>query len=237
MLTGYQHPPTYHPTGDTAADFSCSSEVYDANLARYLPQDRGAPILDVGCGWGQFLWWLRQRGYTNARGIDLGADQERHCRALGLDVIQVGDSTAFLRDCSAQFEMITLHHVIEHMPAHEGLDFLRATRQSLCAGGLIVVQTPNMGAVSAGFARYIELTHATGYTENSLGEALGHAGFHVTAVFGGRTPVRARPRRLFLLGLQVACRLLWRIMLVSELGSDAPRVLQKNLFAVAYRPV
>jgi hypothetical protein len=43
------------------------------------------------------------------------------------------------------------------------------------------------------------------------------------------------PKRLLWIGLQSCLRALWRIALFSELGSDGPRVLTKNLYAVAHR--
>src|SRR5688572_31684976 len=131
MIKGYQHPVNYQASGDVAADLKYAAEIYDSNLGKYPPQDKHAAILDVGCGWGQFLLWLRAKGYTAARGIDLGDEQERYCRSLGLNVTQVEDSTAFLKSHPTQFQMISMHHVIEHMPASEGVELLRAAYSAL----------------------------------------------------------------------------------------------------------
>lgn len=235
MLSDYQHPITYQPTGDVARDYRHSSEVFEATLTPHLPPDKGAPILDVGCGWGQFLWWLREKGYAAARGIDVGLEQERHCRSIGLDVECVADSKKFLLDHPGRFELIGLHHVIEHMPVEQGVEVLRAARAALRDGGRIIVQTPNMSSVSAGYTRHIEITHVTGYSETSLHEALSLAGFRVTDLFGNKTPLRLTPRRLLWRALQTLSTTAWGLMLTAELGSDRPRVLQKNLFAVGVK--
>ena len=92
-----------------------------------------------------------------------------------------------------------------------------------------------MNAASANYERYIELTHVTGYTDSSLAELLQVAGFHNINVYGSRTPFKAHPKRLLWLGLQTVSRILWRSLLIAELGSDAPRVVSKNLYAVGYR--
>src|SRR4051812_43231134 len=42
---------------------------------RHLPKDKNAMILDIGCGDGNFVYWMQQAGYTNAHGIDLSAEQ------------------------------------------------------------------------------------------------------------------------------------------------------------------
>jgi hypothetical protein len=125
-----------------------------------------------------------------------------------------------------------MHHIIEHIEPFQGLALLRSAYDSLRKNGRIIVQTPNMNATSANFSRYIEITHVTGYTDSSLAEALQLSGFKHISVYGNRTGFRWQPKRLAWLGLQKASRFLWRLMLFAELGSDAPRTLTKNLYAV-----
>ena len=228
----YSHPATVIPSGDVGVDFRTPIEEYDYNLTQYLPRDEDAPILDVGCGWGQFLFWLRLRGYTNAHGIDVGAGQEQHCRALGLSVTRVADSREFLEAHPNEYALITLHHLIEHVDAREGVQLLRAAFNSLRPGGRVILQTPNMSSIGALYLRYIELTHVIGYTEHSLHQIVLLAGFTKVCIFGNRTAKKFKPRRLIFLMMQACARLVWRTMLVAELGSEAPRHLQKNLFAV-----
>lgn len=182
-------------------------------------------------GGAYLLWWLRGREYEAAEGIDLGAVQVQHCRELGLAVAQSNDSAEFLKSCPEQFDLVTINYVIEHMDTENGLELLKAAHLSLRRGGMVLVQTPNMCAVSASYARHIEITHVNGYRDSSIREALGVAGFQNVNVWGSKTPVRLKPRRLLWIGLQAASRLLWRAMLVGELGSDALRILTKNLYA------
>lgn len=234
-MNQYQHPPTFRATGDLSGDFRHAAEDYDVNVAPLLPTDLGSRILDVGCGWGQFLWWLRQRGYRAIEGIDLGEDQVRNCNELGITVEQTTDSAEYLAARREQFDVITMHHIIEHVEPSLGLDLLRAAYSALRPGGRVIVQTPNMNATSSNFSRYIELTHVTGFTDSSLAEALAVAGFVGVRVYGNKTPFGWSPKRIIWLGLQRASRLLWRTMLFAELGSDAPRILTKNIYGVGER--
>ena len=86
-----------------------------------------------------------------------------------------------------------------------------------------------MSAISAGFSRHIEVTHVNGYAETSLHEVLLVANFSDIRVFGNATPFHLTPKRIIWRALQASSRFLWRVMLISELGSDTPRVLTKNL--------
>jgi 2-polyprenyl-3-methyl-5-hydroxy-6-metoxy-1,4-benzoquinol methylase len=231
----YQHPITFKSSGNLVLDYQFAFADYETNLTPYLPANREAKILDIGCGWGQFLSWLKQKNFHNLEGIDVGADQIEHCQSIGLNASCAPNSLLFLREKSETYDLITLHHVIEHMPPTIGIELLKAICNSLRPGGTAIIQTPNMSAISAGFSRYIEVTHVTGYTDSSLHEALLLAGFTQAVVFGSRTPFKLTPKRVAWVALQSCFRLLWRAALFSELGSDAPRILTKNLYAVAYR--
>jgi len=168
----YQHPITFKSSGNLALDYQFAFADYETNLTPYLPADRAAKILDIGCGWGQFLSWLKQKNFHNLEGIDVGADQIEHCRSIGLNASCATDSLLFLREKSETYDFITLHHVIEHMPPTIGIELLKAICHSLRPGGTAIIQTPNMSSISAGFSRFIEVTHVTGYTDSSLHEAL-----------------------------------------------------------------
>jgi 2-polyprenyl-3-methyl-5-hydroxy-6-metoxy-1,4-benzoquinol methylase len=231
----YQHPVTFHATGNLSQDYQFAFADYETNLTAHLPPDRNAKILDIGCGWGQFLSWVKEKGFSQLEGIDIGVDQAQHCQAIGLNAAQVPDPLSYLRDRVQTYDVVTMHHVIEHLPPANGLEMLKAIYNSLRPGGIAIIQTPNMSAISAGFSRFIEITHVTGFTESSLHEALLLAGFAQASIFGNRTPLRFTPRRLMWLSLQSCLRTLWRVALFSELGTDAPRILTKNLYAVACR--
>src|SRR6185436_12641754 len=55
-----------------------------------------APVLDAGCGRGEFLGLLREAG-IEARGVDADADMVAYARGEGLDVTQA-DALAHLEE-------------------------------------------------------------------------------------------------------------------------------------------
>ena len=55
-------------------------------LSQRFGSRRDVSILDAGCGTGGMLDYLRQRGYTNLRGIDGSTDAVAFCRERDLDV-------------------------------------------------------------------------------------------------------------------------------------------------------
>jgi 2-polyprenyl-3-methyl-5-hydroxy-6-metoxy-1,4-benzoquinol methylase len=99
------------------SDASAAFPDYDLNLRPLLPANRDAAILDLGCGMGQFLAYLKARGYQRVTGIDLSRSQIDYCHAQGLLNAQlVDDSIAFLAGQQQQFAAIVAIDVIEHIP-------------------------------------------------------------------------------------------------------------------------
>jgi O-antigen chain-terminating methyltransferase len=73
------------------------------------------PILDVGCGRGEWLELLREEG-LHARGLDINRVLIGQCRERGLEVVE-GDVMTYLRSLpDASLGAVTGCHIIEHLP-------------------------------------------------------------------------------------------------------------------------
>src|SRR5437016_10829600 len=70
-------------------DFSLSLEQAQSRKHEYVAEqigiDPGRRILDLGCGWGPLLAFIRRRGALGV-GVTLSRAQVRSCRRHGLDV-------------------------------------------------------------------------------------------------------------------------------------------------------
>jgi O-antigen chain-terminating methyltransferase len=108
-----------------------------------------SPILDVGCGRGEWLEVLRQAGLA-ARGIDLNPILVDRCQRAGLDVVR-GDAVAYLRELpTGSLGAVTAFQVIEHLPFEVFLDFLHQAVRVLRSGGVVIFETPNPENVIVG---------------------------------------------------------------------------------------
>ena len=83
-------------------------------LGPYLPSDRNARILEIGCGMGYTLTLLQEMGYTRAEGIDIDPGQTKACETKKLNITLVNDSEAFLRERPESYEIIIALDVLEH---------------------------------------------------------------------------------------------------------------------------
>ena len=120
--------------------------------------DRG-PVLDIGCGRGEFLDLLRERGleYT---GIDPDPDMVGRCRAKGHERVEVSDANSYLEKCADDsIGAIFCAQVIEHMPYEELVRFYGLGLRKLRPGGLFILETVNPHSVPALKTFWVDPTH------------------------------------------------------------------------------
>ena len=132
----------------------------------YLPFLRKAragtqarPVLDVGCGRGEWLELLRE-GKLEAIGIDLNEAMVAQCKERGLKVVQ-GDAIEFLRDLPDRSQgAVTGFHIIEHLPLEVLIQLLMHSRRVLRPGGIAIFESPNCKNLMVGACNFnIDPTH------------------------------------------------------------------------------
>ena len=106
--------------------------------AMYLRVRFGARLLEIGCGSGRQLEFLRQLGWR-VEGLDLDPVAVKVASARGLTV-----HTGSLKEQNfpdQYFDAVVSSHVIEHV--HDPIGLLRECGRVLRPGGKLVVITPN----------------------------------------------------------------------------------------------
>ena len=149
-----------------------------------------APVVDLGCGRGEFLDLLRERGVT-AIGVESNAQMVAECRAQGLDVFQT-DLLSFLREQeSGWLGGIFAAQVAEHLPPPVLQAMAREAYRALRPGGLLVLETVNPRSVTGFLEVYNrDLTHERPLHPDTLSFLLAAEGFTDVQVMM-RSPVEA----------------------------------------------
>lgn len=215
---------------------------YHRLLQAYLPFDKAAVVLDLGCGMGLAINALRQLGYQNISGIDSDKNQVALAQATGLSVDHVEGAVAFLQKKDARWDLVLCLDVLEHIPKGEQLGFASAIVGALKPGGRAIFSVPNASSALASRWRYIDWTHETSFTEHSIDFLLFSAGFAKVRVFPYEFATRPRlawlPRKSTLLWAMFRFYRLWRRgEMIAELGPDQGKAipLSLNLLVVADR--
>jgi len=146
--------------------FRGSQEEIKRRLRVYLPIIRRQgigretmPILDVGCGRGEWLELLREEG-LKAWGVDSNRILVEWCRQRGLEVKENDVLAALHQLPDSSLGAVTGFHIIEHLPIEKLVELLNQTVRILRPGGLVIFETPNPQNVLVGSCNfYFDPTH------------------------------------------------------------------------------
>lgn len=201
-------------------------------IASYLPGNKDANILDLGCGHGAFLYFLAQAGYRNAIGIDTSAEQIDAARQQGIQNALQGDAFEYL--CGLQSEsvdIVIVFDLLEHLDKQELLDFADQIFRVLRAGGICVAHVPNAEGLQGMRTRFGDLTHSLAFTRSSVRQLFQTIGFSRIECFEERPVTHGLT--------SIIRRLIWdvgtlpiRLLFAAETG-DAAVILSSNLLVRA----
>ncbi len=148
--------------------------------ARYFPLfadlPKAAAILDLGCGPGRTMQFLKSKGFTNVVGVDISEEQTAIARNRGLNAI-TADVNDFLVQHSNEYDMIIMIDVVEHFTKLELLDLFKLIHYSLKRGGIVIYQTCNGEGLYPNQIMFGDLTHMTILSAGSSEQLLRACGF------------------------------------------------------------
>lgn len=147
--------------GHFAEKFRGPEEYVREGQRFYVPWFAGrGPVLDIGCGRGEFLELMREAGVP-ARGIDLNPESIAICRAKGLHA-EEADLFAYLDDLAdASLDGIFCAQVVEHLPPQRLPEFIRLAAAKTRRGGVLVLETPNPECLAIFAVHfYLDPTHS-----------------------------------------------------------------------------
>lgn len=141
-------------------DFRGTRALISARQTMYLPyfKDCTEPVLDIGCGRGEFLRILKDQNVP-AFGIDMYPEYVVEGELHGLDV-RLGDGIAFLKNADMRFGGIFAAQLIEHISFAELQTLCLTAHEKLVSGGYLILETPNptcLAMFTSNF--YLDPTH------------------------------------------------------------------------------
>lgn len=222
----------------TTAGFAPRAAMLRRLIRMHLPTDRSAVILDLGCGHGALIYFLREAGYDNVQGVDVSPEQVAEAGRLGIEGIRQGDLQEALRALpSLSQDVVIGFDVIEHFSKDELLPLVDEVFRVLKPDGRWIIHAPNGESPFCGAIRYGDMTHEQAFTRHSLAQLLLSSGFsRVVCHESGPVPhgLKSALRCLAWQVIRWGMRL-WLAAETGDLGRDA--VYTRNLLAVAFKPV
>ncbi len=137
-------------------------------------------FLELGCGTGLLLFYLKEKGVKDFIGVDqekkvlefMPPELAEHVRIASIDdyLNSRGEKT---------FDRIALLDAFEHFPSIEGVALLEKLRAALTPDGRVVIRVPNMSSPWGVRHQFGDLTHKAAYTPDSIRQAAMAAGYGV----------------------------------------------------------
>jgi 2-polyprenyl-3-methyl-5-hydroxy-6-metoxy-1,4-benzoquinol methylase len=147
--------------------------------------------LDVGCAAGELL--LAMRGESGCRmiGIEPSRAYREHGASLGIELFESLEQFTRESDAAGGIDLVTMSHVLEHMP--DPIGTLRQIRRDVLAGhGHLYVEVPNLFVHTS-----FEPAHLFAFHARTLKEILAQGGFDTIRCFAHGRP-RPDPRPHYL---------------------------------------
>lgn len=154
--------------------------VYKEKILRsFLP--KAESILDIGCGTGDFLSYMKQRG-AEVQGVEPDADARNLANSKGINVIEPGQ----LASLNKKFRIITMWHVLEHV--HLLKERMEQFETLLEEGGIIIIAVPNLKSFDAAYygpywAAYDVPRHLYHFSHKNMNQLFSNYGFKEVGCF------------------------------------------------------
>ncbi len=158
----------------TVKRYSLSKKV--ALMEKYSGEER--TVLDFGAGTGDFLYVAQEKGWK-VSGVEPNWGARKKASEKGVNLID-----KIQKDHSGRYNLITLWHVLEHLPNLE--DHIDQLSKLLLPGGTIIVAVPNFNSYDAKhyqefWAAYDVPRHLWHFSRTAIQKLFGSSGMEVVA--------------------------------------------------------
>lgn len=202
-------------------------------IKKHFHKDRNIKILDLGCGYGAFLYFLRDEGYLNLDGIDTSPEQVKLANELGLKNISCGDLLYKLKSLSDNsYDFIISFDLLEHFTKVEILEIIKEVYRVLKLEGKYIVHVPNGGAIFPGVVFYGDFTHEMCFTDRSLKQIFNVCGFNKMEFYED-IPIPHGIKSFVRYLLWKVIRSICGFIYMVESGSTEDIILSQNVLCVA----
>jgi 2-polyprenyl-3-methyl-5-hydroxy-6-metoxy-1,4-benzoquinol methylase len=153
-----------------------SAEATYRRIRDWLPKNRDAALVDIGCGPGGLLRMFREKGFTSLKGIDISPECVAEAQQICPHVIQA-NCLDYLRNKTNTSDVIIAFDVIEHLRKDEVVELLDSAHRALRSGGSLIIQTPNAESPFGLAVRYKDFTHELALETSSMTQLAALSGF------------------------------------------------------------
>jgi 2-polyprenyl-3-methyl-5-hydroxy-6-metoxy-1,4-benzoquinol methylase len=202
--------------------------------SRYLKgQNKNSKILDIGCGNGKVLLFLKESGFNNTFGIDISDEAIKLCRSLGLKNVLHIDAKEFLSKNKESYDIVFALDFLEHLDLKSASIVLEMIHNSLNPGGLLLLQTPNGGSPFGQTYFADDISHKFLLSEKSARQLLNLAGFKNIQIMALRPNYKFGLKRTIRCIFYTTIEIIMLFTYLFIVGEK--RILTPNIIVIGYK--
>lgn len=231
IYSNYHSTHTKHLYGEVSIEkIKNHFPVYEYYYGKHVNNNKNVSVLELGCGYGDFVYWLLNKGYNNVKGIDYSEEQIKIGTSLGIPGLICDDIFNFFEEDNSTFDLIILRDVLEHFDSDETYKLVSQLNNKLDKKGTIILQVPNGQSPFVGKILFGDFTHHNAFTESSINQLFKSSGFNAIKVFE-TTPVPKNFKGLLRLFLWQIEKLYLKLLQLIATG-DGSGLFSQNIIAV-----
>lgn len=138
----------------------------------------GMSVLELGCGNGLFLRFLKKIGVEDFIGVDGDPRIMEEVSEELVAYVRIADFAHYFSTeaMDRQFDRIVLFDVLGHFTPEDAVELLKSVSEALSPNGRVVIRVPNMASPLALAVQYNDVTHQTAFSTGSLRQVASLAG-------------------------------------------------------------
>lgn len=161
---------------------------FDRAFLAFTGAEPTMSVLDIGCGAGVFLRYLKHRGFRDVVAVDY--DENIHTALAEVEqsgfTVESMEAEAFVARVQGQrrFDRIVLFDILEHMELDQCVSLLCKLHGILNSGGKILIRVPNVTSPWGLRMQFDTFDHVTLFSPGRVRELAALSAYRVTALKG-----------------------------------------------------
>ncbi len=143
-------------------------------------------VLELGCGTGLFLAYLKHKGVGDFSAVEADRDVLDYMPDDIAGRVTIGDIGDYIGNTERTYDRIVMLDVFEHFTIFEGRDLLASLKPLLGQGGRVSLRIPNAASPWGLQYQFQDLTHKALYGPGNIRQLAMAAGYETLAVSSAR---------------------------------------------------
>ena len=214
----------------TVEGFKSREPFFNKIINEHFPKNKDIKIVEVGCGYGSFGYFIQQAGYKNYVGIDGSESQVNEAKRLGIN-IQLGNLVEYIKNLDDNsIDLLIAIDVIEHFTKEELSDLVDEFYRVLKKNGKIITHQPNAESPFGNSIRYGDFTHELAFTRSSVSQLFLSSGFNSIKSYEDKPISHGLKSKIRYVLWEYLVRPLYKSLLIVESGGGRQRYCLNQKF-------